>query len=146
MSGPNTVAAYCNPADLQPGERQVDGITNRVQLLPQTSYTGITALAGGGALGATPLNIGLNEIDTVVTGGDSCLLPPAVGGATVLVFNNAGGNASSVYPQQANPNNASSAADTIIPAAGSTATSQSVTNNTVAIFRCFKPGYWKSTI
>ena len=142
-----TVSSLCNPDDLVPGKRLVDGQTNIVQLIPQTSVTGLTALAGGGATGAPVLSLGMNEVDTVVTAADSFQLPAAISGATVTVYNNASStDAMTLWPDPANPNNAASAADVIVNAAGTTVTSISVTHNTVALFRCFTAGTWKATI
>jgi len=53
-----------------------------VYTLPNNPVTNnITALAGGALTAATPLlSTGMNEIDTVVTTGDSVVMPPAVMG------------------------------------------------------------------
>ena len=58
----------------------------------------IVALAGGGQPGATPLPALLNRIATVATAADSCLLPPAVPGLCISVFNDAAANSANVFP------------------------------------------------
>ena len=113
------------------------------------SQSGLVALAGGGGPGATPLAPGLNAIKTVVTTGDSCVLPQAVAGLEVDVTN-LGANSTNIFPAQTNPNNASSAGDQIVPynsVTPGTAASGSValaTQNT-CFFLCYVNGIWKQT-
>ena len=139
-----SVQGLIPPQDLQAGEGLKDGGTIAVLLYPQTSKSGLTALAGGGATNATQLGIGKSEIDTVATAADSVLLPLALAGASVEVFN-ATATSLTAWPQQANPANAASAADTIVNLAGATVASLAVAGNAVTTFRCFKAGTWKST-
>jgi len=140
-----SVYGSVNPQDIQPGEGLIDGSTIQTCLWPQAARSGLTALAGGGAAGATQLLPGLNEIDTVATAADSCLLPVALAGATVLVYN-ATNTSLTVWPQQANPNNAANAADVITNLAGAAVLSLACAGNTVQQFRCFKAGTWKATV
>src|SRR5271166_6597106 len=108
--------------------------------------TGLKALAGGGIPGATQLSIGMNEVDTVTTAGDSAVLPPAVQGAQCFVNNNAATNSLNVYSAAANPSNAG-AADVIYPHGSSTANSATtaiaVAAGYVAWFQCTTLGQWK---
>jgi hypothetical protein len=134
-----------NPMDLQPGEHLVDGQTIKVALNPQTVGLKLTALAGGGALNATLLSPGMNWVGVVVTSADSCLLPVALAGTGVKVINS-GANPTTVYPQQANPNNASNAADTLNNLAGSGVSSISISANAIVDFWCYSPGIWKATV
>ena len=61
------------------------------------TVNGLTALAGGGQTGATPLIEGVNRFTTVTTTGDSAILPLAVPGNRVTVIN-AGANSMNVFP------------------------------------------------
>ena len=65
------------------------------QVAPSTQI-GLTALAGGGKTGATQLGYGVNEIATVATGADSCLMPYAFPGALVFVRND-GANSTTIF-------------------------------------------------
>ena len=141
---PQSVYGSVNPMDLQLGEHLVDGLTIQVALQPQAARSGLTALAGGGATGATTLLPGLNEVDTVVTAADSVLLPLALAGITVYVLN-AGASSLTVWPQQSNPNNAGGAADAIVNAAGAVVLSQAAAPNVAPSYRCYKAGTWKSS-
>ena len=132
--------------DLQPGEHLIDGNTIAIALQPQAARSGLTALAGGGATGATQLLPGLSEVDTVATAADSCLLPLALAGTSVAVYNATASTSLTVWPQASNPNNAAGAADTIINLAGNTVTSLACAAATVQFFRCFKAGTWKATV
>jgi hypothetical protein len=143
---PTSILGTIIGQDIQPGESLIDGGTIRTCLNPQTGVAGLIALAGGGATNATPLILGHNEIDTVATGNDSVLLPLALQGATVTVFNATGSNSALAWPQQSNPNNALAAADTIVNLAGTVVTSLAIAANAVVSFRCFKPGVWKGTV
>ncbi len=58
----------------------------------------ITARAGGGQALATALTTRFNRVTTVATAADSVLLPPALAGANIVVYNNAA-NALAVFPQ-----------------------------------------------
>lgn len=62
-----------------------------------SATTNITAFAGGGQANATKLPSGVNRITTCATAGDSVMLPLAIGGQILSVFN--GGAAScQVWP------------------------------------------------
>lgn len=63
-----------------------------------STATGITARAGGGQALATPLTATYNRVTTVATAADSVLLPAAVAGTRVVVFNAAAANAANVFP------------------------------------------------
>jgi hypothetical protein len=55
----------------------------------QSAAGGLTALAGGGKAGATPLTATLNHVATVATAADSVLLPPGEIGMWLFVRNSA---------------------------------------------------------
>lgn len=140
-----SVQGSINPMDLQSGEHLIDGQTVQVLLQAQGAQAGLTALAGGGAAGAAQLIAGTNNIATCVTTSDSALLPVAQAGLIVRVINN-GASTCRVYPVQANPNNAASAADTIVPLAGSTAAYSDVPANAIVMFYAYAAGYWKASV
>jgi hypothetical protein len=83
------------------------------------TYLGLTALAGGGQTGATQLNPGVNQFTTVVTTGDSAILPADVQGNTVIVVN-ASSNSMNVFPASGDTINALSANTALAVAAGAT--------------------------
>lgn len=60
--------------------------------------TGLTALAGGGATGATQLNNGVNVIGTCATLADSVILPAKCAGGEMVVVRNNGAAAAAVFP------------------------------------------------
>lgn len=64
-----------------------DAVNDLVDLKSFTATTGLTALAGGGATGATQLQPGLNNVTVVATNDDSVILPVAKAGTLVLVVN-----------------------------------------------------------
>lgn len=66
----------------------------------------LTALAGGGQAGATPLATGFNEVDTVATNNDSVMLPAAIPGSSVDIYN-AGANTLAIYANVAQSNGSS---------------------------------------
>ena len=104
---------------------------------------GITALAGGGATGAPLLNGMFNSVDTVATGSDSVVLPPAVPGTFLFVLNNQASNALAIFPCQANAANGG-VADTLAPASSSTyGTSQTLAANKYALIVCTALGKMK---
>jgi len=110
----------------------------------------LTALAGGGIPGATQLNLGWNEVDTVATTGDSVVLPPALPGSMVWVNNN-GANTLDIYSNQYNYQNPSSSAsyqaDVVVPpgttSANSATTALTLTSGYVTLLYCAKLGTWK---
>lgn len=61
----------------------------------------LTALASGGQAGATQLNSGINQISTVANVADSCQLPAATAGVSVVVSNIATANAAAIWPKGA---------------------------------------------
>lgn len=95
---------------------------------------GLTALAGGAQAGATQLELGLNRIVTVVTAGDSCLLPPATPGAIVVVINSNVTNAVNVF----------AAGSTDVINALANATALSVAAAATTLFFCVALGHWNS--
>jgi hypothetical protein len=96
-----------------------------------STTTGIVAHAGGGQGSATPLPSMNNFVATVATAADSVLLPSAVPGMSIAVFNGAAANAMAVFPQsgQQISGNAVNA-------------STSVTAGTMALFYCGTSGLW----
>lgn len=60
--------------------------------------TGLTALAGGGATGATALKNGINVIATCATAADSVILPAYCAGGEVVTVRNNGAAAAAVFP------------------------------------------------
>lgn len=62
-----------------------------------SEVNGLTAHAGGGQVGATPLPLYANFISVAATTGDSVILNPASVGALYAVFNN-GANSINIYP------------------------------------------------
>lgn len=56
-------------------------------LFVESAADGITAFAGGGQAGATPITVEISRVTTVATSGDSVLLPPAVAGLSLGVTN-----------------------------------------------------------
>src|SRR5579871_1191184 len=56
----------------------------------------LVAHAGGGQANATPLTAEINRIGTVVNVGDSCVLPPAQRGLTIMVINH-GANPAQIF-------------------------------------------------
>lgn len=97
----------------------------------QRVTVGLTANAGGGQSGATPLPTAINRVATVATAGDSVLLPTSADnvGAEVTVIN-AGANSLNVFPQ---------GADTIDGAA-----SKAVAAGKSAAFFSVAAGIWHS--
>ena len=68
-------------------------------ILKNIPATGITAFAGGGQASATQLTEGWNEVNTVVTDGDSVKLPSAAAGLEVTVHNDStGGKYLDLFP------------------------------------------------
>lgn len=98
----------------------------------------LTALAGGGQAGATPLVNGVNHVKTVASANDSLMLPPAVPGSMVFMRND-GADAAQVFAntQSSLP---SGVEDTINGTAG--ATGVSVAAGKTAILMCTVYGAW----
>lgn len=104
----------------------------------------ITALAGGPQPG-TVLNLGMNEVDTVVTANDSVSLPPAQIGQQVYI-NNMSALTMRIYAAMANQFNFG-LPDNII-AHGAVALTANNTPITLAtghtsLFACTTIGQWK---
>lgn len=95
-----------------------------------TTRTGITAHAGGGQANAVLLTAAFNRVTTVATGGDSVRLPPAVPGATCVVFNR-GAQSMNVFPATGQSINALSPNSALAVAAGAGAR-----------FVCVAAGIW----
>jgi hypothetical protein len=91
----------------------------------------LTALAGGGQTGATALVYGINQLATVATAADSCMLPAAVPGEFVTIVND-GVAACQVF---------GTGADTINGIAAATGLSQ--LPNSVATYWCAVAGQWR---
>jgi hypothetical protein len=90
----------------------------------------LTAKAGGGQGGATLLPWMVNNIATVVSIGDSVILPPAKPGVILQVSNN-GANSMTVCAQGSDTINGVAAATGVAQMAGSTVT-----------YTCLKAGTW----
>jgi hypothetical protein len=90
----------------------------------------LTAKAGGGQAGATLLPWMVNNVATVVSIGDSVILPPAKPGVILQVANN-GANSMTVYAQGSDTINGVAAATGVSQMAGSTVT-----------YTCLKAGTW----
>lgn len=129
-----------------PGLRLVDG-GELLEMANQLFSTkaGLTALAGGGQAGATPLPAAINEVAVVAADNDSAMLPLAVPGAWCFVIND-GAHSLQVFGNPANPNNGG-AGDTIAPynSVVQNATAVGVAQVTVkaALYVCFTAGKWK---
>jgi voltage-gated potassium channel Kch len=107
----------------------------------------LTALAGGALVGATLLNTGYNEVDTVVTTGDSLMMPPATLGADVTVnMQNTAAGASAKIFAQANPFNGNVLDQFVlhgVVALTPGATGVVLLNGHVSNFICTTLGIWK---
>jgi len=97
-----------------------------------TYQNGFTAHAGGTKAAALqlPSNVHLLEVDTVAADADSCLLPKAIAGTALMVYN-AGAHTLDLYGQ---------GTDTINTAA--TANAYALTTTQAALFFCSKNGSW----
>lgn len=101
---------------------------------PFSVATGITAKPGGGQSGATPLTGNINRLTTTATAGDSALLPPAVVGRKVSVYN-AGAASANIFPQTGESTN-SGAANAAFAVAATKG----------AIFECVATGLWNAVL
>jgi hypothetical protein len=61
-------------------------IGNSRYILGSNTETGITALAGGGQAGATPLTAQISRVDTVASGNDSVGLPKVIAVADGVAY------------------------------------------------------------
>lgn len=142
----NTLIGSVDPQSLAPGPHLIDGLALQILTADgNATQSGLTAKAGGGAALAVQLKLGMNEIAVCATTSDSAILPLALAGAQVFVVNN-GAQTCAIYPQQSNPNNVASAADTLVPIGGSTASTTAVPANSIVYWYCYKPGFWKTTV
>lgn len=100
---------------------------------------GITAHSGGTKAAAFQLPAGVQiiEVDTVAADNDSVLMPAAVAGQIVMVFNN-GGHILAIYGRGTDTINAQATANALSLAAPATAAG--VGSN--AVFYCAKNGAW----
>lgn len=78
------------------------------QYIYRSCANNVTALAGGGQTGATPLTAALNRVTTVATAGDSVMLPTAKAGLKIVVKNTSA-NSLNVFPASGDAINALSA-------------------------------------
>lgn len=101
---------------------------------PFAVATGLTAKAGGGQSGATALTGNVNRVTTCATAADSAILPPAVVGRRVSVYN-AGAASCNVFPQTGESINSGAA-----NAAFAVATTKG------AIFECVAAGLWNAVL
>jgi len=99
---------------------------------------GLTALAGGGVAGATPITATIARFTTVATNGDSGVLPPAVPGVQLTVIN-AGAASLDVYPATAAEGGVTGG-DAINALAQGAEFSMATTK--VTMFFCTKLGQW----
>ena len=107
--------------------------------LPQGG-DGITAHAGGGQANATQLPGLMNRVTVCATTGDSVLLPLALVGLPIVVYN-AGAASCNVF---ASPTGVSGTGDGIN--AGPTGTAFAVAAGKSAVFACPAPGVWASIL
>jgi hypothetical protein len=128
-----------------PGNRLVDGgdLASLASELFGTSI-GLVALAGGGQTGATPLPAAINRVDTCASNSDSVMLPQAIPGRQITVYNNTA-NTLAVFGIPSNP--VTGAGDTIAARNSNTqqATGTGITIATTlaSIFFCYEAGEWK---
>jgi hypothetical protein len=98
-----------------------------------TPVNGLTAHAGGGQAGATPLTGDVNRVTTVATAADSVLLPAAKAGLKLTVINAAAANSMNVFP---------AAGDAINAAAANAA--QALAAGKADLFVCAVDGVWNT--
>lgn len=131
-----------------PGQRLIDGqdLLNLANLTASAKPT-LTAEAGGGQVGATPLPAYINELSVCATANDSCMLPVGLPGLMVVNIND-GAQSTQVFGQTLNPN--TGVGDTIAAhnSVNQTATATGVAqaSASVGIYFCFAPGKWKQTL
>lgn len=132
------------------GPRLIDGgELGAFAKLTLSTQPAVTAKAGGGQAGATPLNAAVNPVSVVATNADSVLLPLALPGTQVVVYN-ATANTLQVFGQASNPNLANSAGDRIVPhdsnSVAASATGVSQATALIATYVCYAPGLWKQML
>lgn len=106
-----------------------------------SSYqNGLTALAGGGQTGATPITRTFSRFTVVATTGDSAVLPTA-SPCLAYTIKNAGANSMNVYPNPVpNAGVFAPAADQINVAGANIPFS--LASNKMATFVCMVNGFW----
>jgi hypothetical protein len=126
----------------QPDFFWLNGLAGGDNMYVQT----VTALAGGGQVGATVMGLpnaqGIQAAlirAKVVNGNDSCQLPQAIKGLCKLVYNSDAANSMNVY---ANPgtNKVTGLTDTINGAANANA--YAIAHNVSVLFFCPDDGIW----
>lgn len=126
-----TVRIEASPAcDVEYDYGTLPALTNSTY----AATTGLTAKAGGGQSGATPLTGNINRVTVCATLNDSALLPSAIVGRRVSVYN-AGAAGLNVFPATGESINSGSA-----NAAFAVASTKS------AIFECVATGLWNATL
>jgi hypothetical protein len=96
----------------------------------RSTVDALTALAGGGQAGATPITKDITRFTVVATGCDSSLLPAALAGRQVTVINS-GAASMNVFP---------ATGETID--AGAANAASAVANGKTATFHCPIAGKW----
>lgn len=141
-----SLAASFSSLSQVPGPRLIDGSDiAKLISIDTSSATGLVAHSGGTQAPALPLTASFNEVDTVAVANDSVMLPPALPGSVITIYN-ATATSMQVFGQTSNPANAS-AGDTIA-AHGSitqvaTATGVAQIATSIATYYCFTLGQWK---
>jgi hypothetical protein len=113
-----------------------------------TGQGGLVAAADGLQSDATQLPATVNRVDTVAGAADSVLLPSAIPGSIVFVYNYTA-TSMQVFGQASNKANTAdpTAGDVIVPAGSSTpaatATGVAQAGHTPAIYACAVVGEWK---
>ena len=133
-----------------PGLRLIDGgdlLSMANQLM--SAKSGIVAHSGGTQAAATPLIANFNSVDTVAADNDSVMLPPAIPGVDVNIYNNSA-HTLAVFGVPSNPNSATGAGDTIAAhnsnAQQPTATGVTQATTLTATYVCYTAGQWKQTL
>lgn len=128
----------------QPGPRLIDGgeLQQMTTLIFGTQGSAIlTALAGGGAVGAPVLGFTYSRLDVVANANDSVLLPQAIPGSQIIL-DNEGAQTAAVFAALNNP--VTGIADQVIPHSSiAAAASATQASGILAIYVCSKAGFWK---
>jgi hypothetical protein len=125
------MAGYQN----DPGTPQQEAGFGYVGRFWTESFNNLTAKAGGGIVGATPIDSMYCSV-TVATAGDSVILPDVTffpGGALIIEVSNISGVPMQVFAQGSNTINGQS---------GSTGLSQM--GNSIVYYQCTKAGTWQA--
>ncbi len=120
-------------ADVTPPTAASKDSIQQLKYLFESFGDNLTALAGGGQAGATPIASEIARFTTVATAGDSAMLPLATPGLTIMLINHGS------KPMQVYGNNQATG-DTIDDQAAASGVSQMV--NSVVIYVCTTPGRW----